>query len=148
MKWIGFLMFLILTLLYLWNGKDHFNKKEWRNFIGMFFSVLIGAFLLVFVLVGISKFTPLMERETARSLAVIIPASFITMLLCKFLVVMLNAMFSIILNFHKKNNTSENYFRITVFFERVWSKVQMLIKALASLGCILMFYGIWFGDIS
>ncbi|MCP5727153.1 hypothetical protein NL305_28135, partial [Klebsiella pneumoniae] len=82
-------------LIYIWNGKDLYTKEEWRGFGIKFISVLIGAFVLVIVLVGFSKFIPLLTRETARSLSVIIPASFMAVLLSKFFVVMLNNIFDI-----------------------------------------------------
>ncbi|MBD3706612.1 hypothetical protein IE983_02535 [Enterobacter hormaechei] len=84
MKWAGLTIFILITLIYIWNGKDLYTKEEWRGFGIKFISVLIGAFVLVIVLVGFSKFIPLLTRETARSLSVIIPASFMAVLLSKF----------------------------------------------------------------
>lgn len=146
MKWIGFILFIIITLIYIWDGKDLFTKKEWRGFGIKFISVLIGAFALVFILVGISKFIPLMTKETARALSVIIPTSFVTILFSKLFVVMLSAIFDIIMRFHERYNTAANYSKLSSLFNKYGSKLRALAKCLASFGCILMFYGIWFGS--
>lgn len=146
MKWVGFTIFVLITLVYIWNGKDLYSKKEWRSFGIKFISVLIGAFVLVFVLVGLSKFIPLLTKETARALSVIIPASFMAALLSKLLVVMLNNIFSIIMRFHKRYNTTENYTKLSSLSDKYGEKLRLVAKCLSSLGCILMFYGIWFGS--
>ncbi|BBS37070.1 hypothetical protein ACHHY8_08195 [Enterobacter cloacae complex sp. 2024EL-00215] len=146
MKWIGFTLFVIITLIYIWNGKDLYTKKEWRGLGLKFISVLIGSFVLVFILVGVSKFIPLITKETARALTVLIPASFITILFSKFFVVMLSAIFDIIIRFHERYNTAANYTRLSSLFNKYGPKLRMLVKCLASFGCILMFYGIWFGS--
>lgn len=146
MKWVGFTIFVLITLVYIWHGKQLYSKKEWRSFGMKFISVLIGAFVLVFVLVGLSKFIPLFTKETARALSVIIPASFMAVLLSKFFVVMLNNIFAIIMRFHKRYNTAENYTKLSSLADKYGGKLRFVAKCLASLGCILMFYGIWFGS--
>ncbi|CAM7059007.1 hypothetical protein ENASMMO064B1_20905 [Enterobacter asburiae] len=146
MKWAGLTIFSLITLIYIWNGKDLYTKQEWRGFGIKFISVLIGAFVLVIVLVGLSKFIPLLTRETARSLSVIIPASFMAVLLSKFFVVMLNNIFDIIMRFHRRYNTAANYSKLLSLSGKYGAKSRLVVKCLASLGCILMFYGIWFGS--
>lgn len=146
MKWIGFAIFAVTTLIYIWNGKDLFSSKEWRALCIKFIAVLTGAFILVFLLVGISKFTPLITKETARALAVIIPASFATLLISKIFIVMLSAIFDTIIRFHERYNTANNYSRLSVLFNKYGPKFLVLAKCLASFGCVLMFYGIWFGS--
>lgn len=32
MKFLGFIIFSLVALAYIWNGKDNFNKKEWVVF--------------------------------------------------------------------------------------------------------------------
>ncbi|MFS9771106.1 hypothetical protein U0Y97_09710 [Enterobacter chuandaensis] len=146
MKWAGFTIFVLITLIYIWNGKDLYTKQDWRGFGIKFISVLIGAFVLVFVLVGLSKFIPLITRETARSLSVIIPASFMAVLLSKFFIVMLNNIFDIIMRFHKRYNTAANYSKLLSLSDKYGTRLRLVAKCLASLGCILMFFGIWFGS--
>ena len=58
MKWAGLTIFILITLIYIWNGKDLYTKEEWRGFGIKFISVLICAFVFVMVLVGFSKFLP------------------------------------------------------------------------------------------
>lgn len=146
MKWIGFTFFVIITLCYIWNGSDFYTKKEWRAFFMKFVAVLVCSFLLVFILVGISKFLPLITKESARSLTVIIPASFMAVLLSKFFVIMLSTIFSIIMRFHVNYNSSENNSKLSLLGQKYGEKLLVLAKGLASFGCVLMFYGIWFGS--
>ncbi|MBD3698409.1 hypothetical protein IE994_19165 [Enterobacter hormaechei] len=124
MKWAGLTIFILITLIYIWNGKDLYTKEEWRGFGIKFISVLIGAFVLVIVLVGFSKFIPLLTRETARSLSVIIPASFMAVLLSKFFVVMLNNIFDIIMRFHKRYNTAANYTKLLSLSGKYGAKLR------------------------
>lgn len=146
MRWIGFLFFIFITLVYIWNGKDLYSKKEWRGFRIKFILVLVGAFALTLILVGVSKFIPLLDRESARAIALILPASLMAMLLSKFFVVMLNAIFESIMRFHKRCNTKEMYLKLSSLSARHGAKLDLVAKCLASLGCILMLYGIWFGS--
>ena len=144
MGWLNDFYFNHFDLYLEW--KRSVYKEEWRGFGIKFISVLIGAFVLVIVLVGFSKFIPLLTRETARSLSVIIPASFMAVLLSKFFVVMLNNIFDIIMRFHKRYNTAANYTKLLSLSGKYGAKLRLVVKCLASLGCILMFYGIWFGS--
>ena len=127
MKWAGLTIFILITLIYIWNGKDLYTKEEWRGFGIKFISVLIGAFVLVIVLVGFSKFIPLLTRETARSLSVIIPASFMAVLLSKFFVVMLNNIFDIIMRFHKRYNTAANYTKLLSLSGKYGAKLRLVV---------------------
>lgn len=146
MKWTSFTIFIFITLVYIWNVKELYTKKEWRDFGIKFISVLIGSLALIFVLVGVSKFIPLLSRETARELSVILPASFMVVLLSKFFVMMLNVIFDIIMRFHKRYNSAVNYIKLSSLSGLYGPKLCLVAKCLASLGCILMFYGIWFGS--
>ncbi|HFK5809652.1 hypothetical protein Q2V57_12040 [Enterobacter bugandensis] len=146
MKWTGFIIFILIALVYIWNGKDLYTLKEWRDFRIKFISVLVGALALTLILVGVSKSTPLLDRESARAIALILPASLVAMLLSKFFVVMLNAIFESIMRFHKRYNTKEMYLKLSSLSARYGAKLHLVAKCLASLGCILMLYGIWFGS--
>lgn len=146
MKWAGFTIFILIALVYIWNGKCLYTKQGWCSFAIKIISVLVSAFALVFVLVGLSKFIPLFSRETARTLSIIMPASLIAVLLSKFFVVMLNNIFDIIMRFHKRYNTAANYSKLLSLSDKYGEKLRLVAKCLASLGCILMFYGIWFGS--
>ncbi|MCC2000133.1 hypothetical protein [Enterobacter bugandensis] len=85
MKWTGFIIFILIALVYIWNGKDLYILKEWRDFRIKFISVLVGALALTLILIGVSKLTPLLDRESARAIALILPASLVAMLLSNFL---------------------------------------------------------------
>ena len=146
MKWSGFVIFIFITLIYIWNGKDVFLKKEWLSFLMKFLAVLVGAFVLVLLLVGVSKYLHLIDRESARALSVIIPASVMTLLISKFFVITLFTMFRFIMRFHHRYNTAENYSKLSSFGDLYGEKLRVLAKSIASFGCVLMFYGIWFGS--
>ena len=146
MKWTGFIIFILIALVYIWNGKELYTLKEWRDFRIKLISVLVGALALTIILVGVSKLTPLLDRESARAIALILPASLMAMLLSKFFVVMLNAIFESIMRFHKRCNTKEMYLKLSSLSARYGAKLNLVAKFLASLGCILMLYGIWFGS--
>ncbi len=144
MKWIGFILFIVITLVYIWNGRDLFTKKEWRAFVVKFVAVLIGTFVLAILLALLGKHGHLMSKETAKMLTVLISASFMTIWFSKFFVVMLCTIFDIIMRFHKRYNTEKNYSKLSAIVNKYGPKLRVLAKCLASLGCILMFYGIWF----
>ena len=144
MKWLYFILFTIFSLIHIWNGKDFFKRKDWILFFVKLISVIIFAYILVFILVGMSKYLHLMTKETASTLTVTIPASFIAILLAKFFVVMLNTIFDVVIRFHARYNTTSNYSKILEVFNYYGAGFQLMTKCLASFGCILMFYGIWF----
>jgi len=137
---------MAFALIYIWNGKDFFRKKEWFVFFIKIASVLIFSFILVFILVGISKYLHLISREAARELVVVIPVSFITILFAKFFVVMLNAIFSIVMLFHKRFNTTENYLRLSVLFNNYGPGLRFFTKCLASFGAAFILYVTWLGN--
>lgn len=147
MKLCFFILFTMFSLIYIWNGKDLFKKKEWFLFFVKIISVIVFAYLLVFILVGMSKYLHLMTKETARALTVTIPASITAILISKFFVVMLNTIFDIVLRFHARYNTASNYSKILKAFNQYGAGFQFVTKCLASFGCISMFYGIWFAII-
>lgn len=144
MKWMGFSLFVAITLIYIWNGKDHFTKKEWHAFLIKFIAVLIGSFVLVFFLVGITKHIPLITKDTGRLIIAIIPTSFMAILFSKFSVVMLCTIFDTVMCFHKNYNTAKNYSVLLSLVNRYGPGLLLLVKCLGSFGCILVFYGIWF----
>lgn len=146
MKWSGFIFFIIIALIYIWNGKDVFSRKEWVSFFKKFLAVLIGAFILVVILVGLSKYLHLIDRESARALSVLIPASVMTMLISKLFVISLFALFRFIMRFHHRYNTSENYSKLSLIGSSYGARLSLFVKVIASFGCVIMFYGIWFGS--
>ena len=144
MKWLCFILFTLLSLIHIWNGKDFFKRKDWVLFFVKLISAIVFAYVLVFILVGMSKYLHLMTRETARALTVTIPASLIVILISKFFVVMLNTIFDMVILFHARYNTASNYSKILEIFNHYGTGFQLITKCLVSFGCILMFYGIWF----
>ncbi|MBS5771814.1 hypothetical protein ACX122_07830 [Kosakonia cowanii] len=146
MKYLFFTIFLLITLFYIWNGKDQFNKKDWLAFFIKFILVALGAFVWGAILAFTLKFFPTLGYDNMLSLSVIIPASFMAILFCKLFVVMLCAIFAMILNFHKNHNTQVNYSKISLFFTRLGPNALIFAKCVVSVAAILMFYGIWLAD--
>ncbi|MBJ9975236.1 hypothetical protein IAE35_05515 [Pseudomonas sp. S75] len=46
MKWAGFMLCVVSTLMYLFACTDRFGKRQWRRFGLQCLAVLAGAFLL------------------------------------------------------------------------------------------------------
>jgi len=146
MRFLFFIIFLVPTLLYIWNGKCLFTKKEWLSFFVKIMLVSVGGVVWALLVVLALRLFPGLDFETSRSLTAIIPASFMTILLCKFFVVMLCTIFKIILRFHQRHNTRENYSKIASLYTRYGLKLVIFTKFLASFGAVMMFYGIWLAD--
>lgn len=58
MKILACFFFWIVTVYYVWNGKDFYNNKEWAGFGKMFISILAGIVVLAFVLKGLVLIVP------------------------------------------------------------------------------------------
>lgn len=143
MKFLGFIIFSLVALTYIWNGKDNFNKKEWVVFFVKLSFILVGTFILVFVLIGLREIFPSMTKEDGELVLIVIPPSFVTLLLAKFFVIMLCTIFETIMRFHQRYNTEQNYSILSSLANRYGPRLLLLAKCLASFGCILIFYGIW-----
>lgn len=143
MNVVFFLVFLILSMAYLWNGDDIFNKKKWLRlgfyFILIFIATMAIAFLLrVLIFLGLD-----MSVHHAKALASAFSLSFMAIIMLKFVVVMLNFIFSRILGFHKRHN-ADNFDRLSFFTERFPKGFLTPFKVLLSIGGVLVYYGIWF----
>ncbi|MCL2897395.1 hypothetical protein [Brenneria tiliae] len=145
MKWFGFIIFWIMTLLYIWNGKDSFTKREWGIFFIKFITILAACILLVLLSIAILSVYPIISVHTAKTITTILPLSLLSMLGMKFLVVMLCTMFSRILGFHQQHNTAENHAKLSSLSNNFGPALLILAKCLVSAGSILIFYGIWIG---
>lgn len=146
MKFFFFAILLLTTLLYIWNGKDQFNKKEWLAFLVKILLVFVGGFVLALTLVLMLKFFPGLGVSNMRSLSVMLPGSFITILFCKFFVVMLCTIFNWIMRFHERHNTRKNYLKLASLVTRFGPRMQILAKCMASFGAVMMLYGIWLAN--
>ena len=138
-----FIIFSLVALTYIWNGKDNFNKKEWVVFFVKLSFILVGTFILVFVLIGLREIFPSITKEDGELVLIVIPPSFVTLLLAKFFVIMLCTIFETIMRFHQRYNTEQNYSILSSLANRYGPGLILLAKCLASFGCILIFYGIW-----
>lgn len=146
MRFLFFSIFLLTTLLYIWNGKDQFNKKDWLAFLVKFLLVVVGAFVWAIMLAFTLKFFPGLGYDNMLFLSVIIPQSFGAILFSKLLVVLICTIFKTILNFHERHNTRGNYLKVASIFTRLGPKSLIAAKCLSSFGAIMVFYGIWLAN--
>ncbi|MCU8585964.1 hypothetical protein [Erwinia pyrifoliae] len=139
---VAFLLFLVGTLYYVWNGNDDFNKGKWFQFFLKFIAAFIGIFILGFIFKGVTALIPAFSNKIAGGLLMKVFMSIFSVLGMKFVVVMAYTMFSRIMVFHRKYNV-ENYDKLSSFAYRLAPGLLLLAKILVSLGGILVFYGIW-----
>ncbi|MCG8711012.1 hypothetical protein JHU04_004350 [Brenneria sp. 4F2] len=145
MAWLGFIAFWVITVVYLWNGKDSFNKKEWLLFISKLVGIFIGTTVFSLVFKGILTVWPVISLPTAKYVTLILSTSFLAVWAMKFLVVMLCSMFSRMMDFHQQHNIAENYAKLSSLSNNFGPLLLILAKCLVSAGSILIFYGIWIG---
>ncbi|WP_338560836.1 hypothetical protein [Erwinia sp. E_sp_B04_7] len=142
MNVIAFLFFLAVAVYYVWNGKDFYKKKDWVGLGKKFIAVLIGVVILAFVLKGLVEIIPGFSNNTAGDLMEKIGMSFIMVLGMKFLIVMLCAIFSRIMDFHRIYN-AKNYQKFSPLTIKVAPALLIVAKCIVSLGSVVIYYGIW-----
>nr|WP_237703593.1 hypothetical protein [Erwinia sp. Ejp617] len=108
----------------------------------MFLAVILGAFVLAFILKGVVAVFPSIPKEMAGTFMMKFCGALTTILGLKFFVVMLCAIFNNIMSFHQKYN-EDNYDELSSISQRVSLGLLLLAKFAVSLGSVLMFYGIW-----
>ncbi|MDX5631000.1 MULTISPECIES: hypothetical protein [unclassified Brenneria] len=145
MAWLGFITFWAITLVYIWNGKDNFNKREWLHFMLKLFRIFIVTAAFSLVLKSILTVWPVISLPTAKYVTLILSTSLLAVWAMKFLVVMLCTMFSRMLDFHQQHNTAENYAKLSSLSNNFGPALLILAKCFVSAGSILIFYGIWLG---
>lgn len=143
MEIIAFLFFLIITLYYVWNGKDFYNKSEWTAFGKKFIAVLVGVVIMAFVLKGLVAIIPGFTNNSAGNLMEEIGMSFIFILGMKFVIIMLCAIFSNVIGFHRNYNT-DNYKKFSPLTNKLAPGLLIFAKCIVSLGSVVIYYGIWF----
>ncbi|MDF7647069.1 hypothetical protein F3J38_13725 [Pantoea sp. Acro-805] len=145
MKYLAFFFFWVVTVYYVWNGKDFYNKKEWAGFVKKFIAVLVGIVLLAFVLKGVVLIIPGFSNDLAGDLMEEIGVSFIFILGMKYMIVMICTLFSGIMDFHKKYN-ADNYTRFSPAVSKLVPGMLIFAKCVVSLGSIVIYYGIWLAN--
>ncbi|MEP9244093.1 hypothetical protein ABKT97_02225 [Enterobacter hormaechei] len=142
MKWIGCMFFIFITLIYIWNGKDLFNKKQWFLAGLMFVLVLVATVVISFTLKWFAQSMSLLSVATAKQYSIIFSMSFLCVWGLKVTVVLLCTIFSGIIGRHKKYN-AKNYEAISSITPVVAPGLLIVAKCLVSLGSVLMFSGLW-----
>ncbi|WP_312546327.1 hypothetical protein [Pantoea eucalypti] len=144
-KFIAFLFFWIVTVYYVWNGKDFYNKKEWAGFGKKFVGVLVGIVVLAFALKGLVLAIPGFSNDFAGDLMEEIGISFIFILGIKFMIIMICTLFIGVVGFQKKYN-ADNYARISPTASKLVPGMLIFAKCVVSLGSIVIYYGIWLAN--
>lgn len=142
MKWIGCIFFIFITLIYIWNGKDLFNKKQWFLAGLMLVLVMVATVVIGFTLKWVAQSMSLLSVATAKQYSIIFSMSFLCVWGLKVTVVLLSTIFSGIIGRHKKYN-AKNYEAISSITPVVAPGLLIVAKCLVSLGSVLMFSGLW-----
>lgn len=142
MKWIGCIFFIFITLIYIWNGKDLFNKKQWFLAGLMLVLVMVATVVIGFTLKWVAQSMSLLSVATAKQYSIIFSMSFLCVWGLKVTVVLLCTIFSGIIGSHKKYN-AKNYEAISSITPVVAPGLLIVAKCLVSLGSVLMFSGLW-----
>ncbi|MCF8581200.1 hypothetical protein L2X67_15385 [Enterobacter ludwigii] len=142
MHWFFFTLFMIWTLVLVWNGKDYFNKKQWLLMGGMFVLVLVGTVVIGFTLKWLAQSMSLFSVATAKQYSIIFSMSFLCIWGLKVTVVLLCTIFSGIMDGHKSYNV-ENYEKISSVTRIVAPGLLIVAKCVVTLASVLMFSGLW-----
>lgn len=142
MHWFFFLFFLMLTLAVIWNEKNAFNKKQWIITGLMLVLVLLSTVVIGFFLKWLAQSFLLFPVAVAKRYSIIISMSLLCVWGMKFAVALLCTLFSGVMAAHKKMNF-RNYEKISLMSRTVAPPLFVFAKLLLSLGCVLMFSGLW-----
>lgn len=142
MNWFFFILFLILTLVLIWNGKDLFSKKQWLKTGLMLVLVFVATVVISFIFKWLAQSFSLFSVATAKQYSIIFSMSFLCVWGLKVVVVLLCTIFSSIMGVHKTHNT-QNYEKISSVTRAVAPGLLIVAKGLVSLGSVLIFSGLW-----
>lgn len=142
MNWFFFILFLILTLVLIWNGKDLFSKKQWLKTGLMLVLVFVATVVISFIFKWLAQSFSLFSVATAKQYSIIFSMSFLCVWGLKVVVVLLCTIFYSIMGVHKTHNT-QNYEKISSVTRAVAPGLLIVAKGLVSLGSVLIFSGLW-----
>lgn len=142
MKLIGFIFFLMVTVSYVWSGKNTYNKKEWWGFFVKFIGVFIVMILSTFFLKYLHSIWDFAPVATIKLSILKFFTSCLFVLGAKLGVVGLCTIFSNLLIFHKKYNP-RYYPTLSSISENTSPGLIVFTKCIVSLSSLLAFYGIW-----
>ena len=142
MHWFFFLFFLILTLAVIWNEKSAFDKKQWITTGLMLVLVLLSTVVIGFFLKWLALSFLLFPVAVAKKYSIIISMSLLCVWGMKFTAVLLCTILSGVMVGHKQYN-APNYEKISRVTPTVAPPLFIFAKLLLSLGCVLMFSGLW-----
>ncbi|TCW16580.1 hypothetical protein EDF73_102389 [Raoultella sp. BIGb0138] len=142
MNWFFFILFLILTLVLIWNGKDQFSKKQWFRTGLMLLLVLVATVVISFIFKYLAQSFSLFSVATAKQYSIIFSMSLLCLWGLKVVVVLLCTIFAGIMGGHKTHN-AQNYEKLSSVSRVVAPSLLIVAKGLVSLGSVLIFSGLW-----
>lgn len=145
MSFVGFVVFYILALIYLWKGNDRFDSKAWSKLGAMFVFIVIGIFAGGFIINGLSAMFSGFSNNGALNVLMRVAGSLIFALVLKGIVAALYKIFGGVMTFHKEHNTANNYQKLSSLGNGFGPLLLVGVKVLISVAGILIYYGIWYG---
>lgn len=142
MHWFFFTIFLIMTLVFIWDGKDCFSKKQWLTTGILLVAVLIATVVISVAFKWLSQSFSIFSIVTAKQYSVIFSMSLLCMWGLKVVVVLLCTLFSGIMDAHRIHNPA-NYERLSSISGKVAPGLLFIVKGSVSVGSFLMFSGLW-----
>ncbi|NDO81873.1 hypothetical protein CJP72_14190 [Citrobacter sp. NCU1] len=142
MHWFFFMIFLILTLVFIWDGKDSFSKKQWFTTGLLLVAVLIATVVISVIFKWLSQSFSMFSIVTAKQYSVIFSMSLLCMWGLKVVVVLLCTLFSGIMEGHRTHN-SANYEKLSSISGKVAPGLLIVVKGSVSVGTFLIFSGLW-----
>lgn len=142
MHWFFFTIFLIMTLVFIWDGKDSFSKKQWFTTGLLLVAVLIATVVISVIFKWLSQSFSMFSIVTAKQYSVIFSMSLLCMWGLKVVVVLLCTIFSGIMDVHRIHNPA-NYERLSSISGKVAPGLLIVVKGSVSVGSFLIFSGLW-----
>lgn len=136
------ILFLVLTLVLIWNGNDRFSKKQWITTGLMLVVVLAATVIVSFSFKWLAQSFSIFSIVMAKHYSVVFSMSFLCIWGLKVAVVLLCTIFSGIMKGHKTYNP-EKYEQVSSLLGNVAPGLLIIVKGLVSFGCVLIFSGLW-----
>lgn len=142
MNWFFFIVFLLMTLALIWNGKDFYTKKQWFKTLLMLLLVLVSTAVIGFIFKYLTQFFSLFSVATAKQYSILFSMSLLCVWGLKVVVVLLCTIFDGIMAGHKAHN-SQHYEKLSSVSRVVAPNLLIAAKGFISLGSVLIFSGLW-----
>ncbi|WP_200137656.1 MULTISPECIES: hypothetical protein [unclassified Pseudomonas] len=139
---VAFLFFYLVTLYFIWTTRIAYGKKTLAGIGKGLVGVFIAIIALGFMLKGLAAVIPGFTKGAARHLMGVLGISLVFIWGMRFMLVAMSNMFAAIMGFHKTYN-ADNYRRFSPVLSKMAPGLFVFMKVILSLGCIVIYYGIW-----